>query len=392
MRYYRKRVSQKDIQRAYSKISGIGILGIFVILFSSLISMFAISSYVIDDNATGFVLSFIGVAIGIFLIIMGRNTAIKEEKQQILFEEKQREIAKQQELARLNKIARTSIEKVDRMTGREFEEFLKAVYINLGYEADLTKASGDFGADLIIKKDNYRAIIQAKCYTTHKVPISAIQEIIGAKNHYHIYNALVITNNFFTAPAQKLASENNIQLIDRENLINILYNNGLNANSVSLQIGEKNKEKTFYNNDLRTLEKKILEASNLFDIEKTRALLKEFYLYPVNTKEEYLTYHFTIANIVNVFYKLKTAKEDFSFDMLQLCKKDMEILIKIAPELKNSSMPTLTKTVILLEKQKQYDDVIKICDFAIKNNFNEERGITFALRKEKILQKLKEGV
>ena len=70
MRYYRKRVTQKDIQRAYSKISGIGILGIFVILFSSLISMFAIPSYVMDDNATGFVLSFIGVAIGIFLIIL----------------------------------------------------------------------------------------------------------------------------------------------------------------------------------------------------------------------------------------------------------------------------------------------------------------------------------
>ena len=402
MRYYKKRISKKSIEKAYSNISGVGVFGVFVILFSSLFFMLGVSAYVIDNDISAFILGCIGISFGILLIIIGKQKVKADEEEQAQIKKEQEENAKQQELERLNKIAHTSIEKIDLMSGIEFEEFLKAVYINLGYDAQLTKASGDFGADLIIKKDNYSAIIQAKCYTTHKVTISAIQEIIGAKNHYRIYNALVITNNFFTTPAQKLASENNVELIDRNKLVSILYNNGLSVNNLAPNIVEKKKDLVFdysdinhdsnFSKELYSLVDKVLDASNEFNITKTRKLLNDFYSINLKTNQDYITYHFCIAKIVLMIYRLRDISPDFIKDILDLCDKDIEILPVISHKLNGATIPALTKKAIILTKQNKFNEVIELCDFAIKYSFKEENGTSFLLRKEKTLQKIKEGI
>ena len=49
--------------------------------------------------------------------------------------------------------------------------------------------------------------------------IKAVQEIFTAKGYYGADECWVITNNFFTDPAIKLASANNVILIDRDQLI-----------------------------------------------------------------------------------------------------------------------------------------------------------------------------
>ena len=108
------------------------------------------------------------------------------------------------------------INDIDMMTGEEFEYFLKDLFIRLGYDAEVTKLSGDQGADLIVEKDN-RTVIQAKRYS-NKVNNSAIQEVIGAKKYYNAKKAMVITNYYFTKSAKELAEINDVILWNRDML------------------------------------------------------------------------------------------------------------------------------------------------------------------------------
>src|SRR5690554_3560859 len=52
---------------------------------------------------------------------------------------------------REQRIKRSGILDVDKMPGREFEEFLQVLLKSRGYKVQLTTASGDYGADLVLK-------------------------------------------------------------------------------------------------------------------------------------------------------------------------------------------------------------------------------------------------
>lgn len=104
--------------------------------------------------------------------------------------------------------------KIDEMNGLEFENYLHYVFLNLGYKVEMTPYSIDFGADLIIAKDNIKIVVQAKRHNS-SVGVSGIQEILGAKGYYDANEALVVTTNKFTVNARKLAKKNNVKLWDR---------------------------------------------------------------------------------------------------------------------------------------------------------------------------------
>ena len=59
--------------------------------------------------------------------------------------------------------------------------------------------------------------ILAKCYSD-KVSNKAIQEVVGSIKHYKADGGMVITNHYFTQSAIKLASSNDINLVDRNKL------------------------------------------------------------------------------------------------------------------------------------------------------------------------------
>lgn len=126
-----------------------------------------------------------------------------------------------QNLVRTNKEAKirsSGIRQVDKMTGIQFEDYLRILYSSTGYQVKTTPASGDFGADLILEKGNQRIAIQAKRYKTN-VGIKAVQEIASAKTHYKAHEAWVVTNTKFTKAAHMLAESNGVKLVDREQLI-----------------------------------------------------------------------------------------------------------------------------------------------------------------------------
>ncbi|HDR7659857.1 TPA: restriction endonuclease [Bacillus wiedmannii] len=120
----------------------------------------------------------------------------------------------------MEELRQSNIYQIDQMNGRQFEEYLSALYQALGYQTEVTKASGDFGADLILKNNNETIIVQAKRYS-NKVSLQAVQEIVAAKGYYSANHAWVVTNNYFSDPARKLADANDVLLIDRDLLIKL---------------------------------------------------------------------------------------------------------------------------------------------------------------------------
>jgi restriction system protein len=123
-----------------------------------------------------------------------------------------------QERTAMKRLARSGIQYIDQMDGFQFEFYLKALFQELGYKAQVTAQSGDFGADLIMKGPQ-KIVIQAKRYgIKNRVGISAIQQVYGAKAYYKADEAWVVTNSFFTKRARALAEACNVQLFDRKAL------------------------------------------------------------------------------------------------------------------------------------------------------------------------------
>ena len=106
----------------------------------------------------------------------------------------------------------------DVMDGVEFENTLKAVFEGLDYRVSTTKASGDYGVDLILEQGGITIGVQAKRYGS-KVSLKAVQEIASGIQHRQLSEGWVVTNNYFTNPAIKLAHSTNVRLVDRDGLI-----------------------------------------------------------------------------------------------------------------------------------------------------------------------------
>lgn len=113
--------------------------------------------------------------------------------------------------------------KIDTMTGEEFEEFLKAHFIRLGYQVESTPKTADYGADLLLTgKDGCLTVVQAKRYTG-KVPVKAVQEVVSAKAYYQCDSCVVITNSYFTQNAIHLAETTETELWNRDRLQEMLF-------------------------------------------------------------------------------------------------------------------------------------------------------------------------
>jgi len=116
------------------------------------------------------------------------------------------------------RFAESGIAEIDIMDGITFERYLEVLFRNLGYNVERTQASGDFGADLIIKRGGLSTVVQAKRYSKN-VGLKAVQEVVAAKKMYLCAGALVITNRDYTKQAIQLANMNSVELWDREKLI-----------------------------------------------------------------------------------------------------------------------------------------------------------------------------
>jgi len=106
---------------------------------------------------------------------------------------------------------------VDAMDGYQFEEFLVKLFTTIGYSVESTKKGADQGADLFAEKFGRKIVIQAKNYKD-SVGNSAVQQALAAKAFYNCDDAMVVTNNYFTASAKELAQSSQVRLVSRAEL------------------------------------------------------------------------------------------------------------------------------------------------------------------------------
>lgn len=122
-----------------------------------------------------------------------------------------------------HQLAKSGILEIDKMDGKTFEKYLKVKFEQLGYQVIRTKYVGDYGADLVTKKDGIKTVIQAKRYKGN-VGIKAVQEAVASKGFYDSEKAMVVTNSFFTKQAKELARKNQVELWDRNEFSHQLLN------------------------------------------------------------------------------------------------------------------------------------------------------------------------
>jgi HJR/Mrr/RecB family endonuclease len=117
-----------------------------------------------------------------------------------------------------------TLDDIDLLDGADFEKICAYIMLLNGFEnIRQTKASGDFGVDILAECDGVLYGVQCKRYN-RKLNSRPIQEISAGINYYECDVGAVMTNSTFTAHAQELAEAVGIELWDREILAEWLMN------------------------------------------------------------------------------------------------------------------------------------------------------------------------
>ncbi|WP_108447639.1 restriction endonuclease [Halomonas sp. BN3-1] len=108
------------------------------------------------------------------------------------------------------------------MSGWEFEKYLAARINNeTTMHAEVTKGSGDQGADLIVKGIGLSAVIQAKHYSS-KIGNKAVQEAFSARQYYGTGLAIVVANAGYTKSAWQLAEKTGVLAMTEASILDLL--------------------------------------------------------------------------------------------------------------------------------------------------------------------------
>ncbi len=101
------------------------------------------------------------------------------------------------------------IDELKKLSGTEFEDYLAELFKSHGYQVQTTPSTGDYGADLILHKDQQLIAVQAKCYSG-SVGVSAVQEALSGMAYYSCHSAWVVTTGNYTANAVELAKQSKV--------------------------------------------------------------------------------------------------------------------------------------------------------------------------------------
>lgn len=115
-----------------------------------------------------------------------------------------------------------TIDNINSLSGTEFEEFLYYLFLNMGFDVNLTPKSSDYGADLILKRGSKTIVVQCKLYTSHAIGVSSVQEVYSSIKYYNADLGIVVTNSKFSKNSINLANSTNVLLWDKNMLIKLL--------------------------------------------------------------------------------------------------------------------------------------------------------------------------
>ena len=155
----------------------------------------------------------------------GSNPALLQQAEALLEKQAKRDTAEE-----------VSKRGLDNLSGIEFEELITRLLQRMGFRAEMTKASGDGGIDVVATLDQPvtggRYLIQCKRYGQDS-PVGAaiVREFCGALTaDRRAIKGILITTSGFTAPALEFAGGLPIELIGRDQLQRLLDQHGLHTN------------------------------------------------------------------------------------------------------------------------------------------------------------------
>lgn len=112
-----------------------------------------------------------------------------------------------------------AVDDVDKMSGHEFERYVGFLLEEAGFEVEETPGSGDRGADLIVRGNGRRFLVQTKRWKNSVGP-GVVRETVGAQHSSatHYDGCMVVTNSTFTDGAREAANGNHCKLVGRSEL------------------------------------------------------------------------------------------------------------------------------------------------------------------------------
>ncbi len=107
------------------------------------------------------------------------------------------------------------ISRMDELEGHEFEFFCADLLKAQGFiDVEVTRGSGDFGVDILAEKDGVTYAVQCKRHTA-PVGVETVLCTYGGLAYYERMVGVIMTNQYFTAPAVEAAKKLRILLWDR---------------------------------------------------------------------------------------------------------------------------------------------------------------------------------
>ncbi len=104
----------------------------------------------------------------------------------------------------------------------EFEDAVAGLFVDNGYEACTTPASGDFGVDILLTKDSKKFVVQ--CKTSYKpVGPSVARDLYGTMTAEEADGAFLVAPNGFTIATQDFCKGKAITLLDIDDLTKMTY-------------------------------------------------------------------------------------------------------------------------------------------------------------------------
>lgn len=107
---------------------------------------------------------------------------------------------------------------IELMDPYEFEQYAAELFRKMGYSAKVTQKSdgeegGDYGADVIVKKDGQTTVVQVKKWAPYNlVGAPDVRSVIGCMHTFKANKAILLTTSDFTEQAKTQAKGASIEL------------------------------------------------------------------------------------------------------------------------------------------------------------------------------------
>ncbi len=115
-----------------------------------------------------------------------------------------------------------SLQDLQALTWREFEELCAEVYRRKGYAVDETARGADGGVDLVLQKARERVFVQCKHYAQRRVGVRPIRELFGVMSAEGATAGIFVSLGSYTSAATQFARGKKLQLVDGPHLLKLL--------------------------------------------------------------------------------------------------------------------------------------------------------------------------